>query len=274
MRKGDGASDINCLVLSNVSVIYSNVILALRGVSLTVRNGSMVALLGANGAGKTTTLKAISNLISLERGKVTDGAILYRGGEIQGTEPEYLVQRGIVQVLEGRRCFAKLSVQENLDVAANNARRRDKVLVGGVGDIYDLFPKLAARRKNLAEVLSGGEQQMLAIGRALLAQPKLLLLDEPSMGLAPQIVSQIFEILRTLNSKLGLTILVSEQNARIALKHADFGYVLSNGMIAKGGPAAELLQSEDIKKFYLGVGETEKGGFERAKHGADVDWMA
>ena len=274
MRQDSGTSDGNCLVLSNVSAVYSNIITALRGVSLAVPTGGMVALLGANGAGKTTTLKAISNLLSVERGKVTEGTITYDGKEIQGTQPEYLVQRGIVQVLEGRRCFLNLTVEENLAVAANNARRREKVLIGSMDDIYGHFPKLAAHRKSEAGKLPGGEQQMLAIGRALLAQPKLLLLDEPSMGLAPQIVSQIFDILRTLNSKLGLTILVAEQNARVALKHADFGYVLSNGMILKGGPAAELSQSEDIKRFYLGIGEGDKGSSVRASHGVNIDWMA
>ena len=273
MQQDSGTPDGNSLVLSGVSAVYSNIILALRGVSLTVPTGGMVALLGANGAGKTTTLKAISNLLSVERGKVTEGTITYEGKEIQGIEPEYLVQRGIVQVLEGRRCFLNLTVEENLAVAANNARQREKVLIRGMGDIYEYFPKLAAHRKSKAGILSGGEQQMLAIGRALLAQPKLLLLDEPSMGLAPQIVSQIFEILRTLNVRLGLTILVAEQNARVALKHADFGYVLSNGMILKGGPAAELSESEDIKRFYLGIVEGDKDSSERANHGVDVDWM-
>jgi branched-chain amino acid transport system ATP-binding protein len=274
MRQDSRTSDGNCLVLSGVTTVYSNIILALRGVSLVVPTGGMVALLGANGAGKTTTLKAISNLLSVERGKVTEGTITYEGKEIQGIEPEYLVQRGIVQVLEGRRCFLNLTVEENLAVAANNARHREKVLIRNMGDIYECFPKLAAHRKSKAGILSGGEQQMLAIGRALLAQPKLLLLDEPSMGLAPQIVSQIFEILKTLNVKLGLTILVAEQNARVALKHADFGYVLSNGMILKGGPSAELSQSEDIKRFYLGIGESDKGSSERADHGVSIDWMA
>jgi branched-chain amino acid transport system ATP-binding protein len=274
MRQHSGTSEGNSLVLSNVSAAYSNIILALRGVSLAVPIGGMVALLGANGAGKTTTLKAISNLLSVERGKVTEGTITYDGKEIQGTEPEYLVQRGIVQVLEGRRCFLNLTVEENLAVAANNARQREKILIKSTGDIYGYFPKLAVHRKSKAGILSGGEQQMLAISRALLAQPKLLLLDEPSMGLAPQIVSQIFEILRTLNIELGLTILVAEQNARVALKHADFGYVLSNGMVLKGGPAAELSQSEDIKRFYLGIGEGDKGSNERASHGLNIDWMA
>jgi branched-chain amino acid transport system ATP-binding protein len=273
MPQDSGTSDGNCLILSNVSAVYSNIILALRGVSLTVPTGGMVALLGPNGAGKTTTLKAISNLLSVERGEVTEGAIIYDGKEIQGIEPEYLVRRGIVQVLEGRRCFLNLTVEENLAVAANNAGQREKVLIKSIDDIYEYFPKLAVHRKSKAGILSGGEQQMLAIGRALLAQPKLLLLDEPSMGLAPQIVAQIFEILKALNSKLGLPILVAEQNARVALKHADFGYVLSNGMILKGGPAAELSQSEDIKRFYLGIAEGDKSDGERPGDGGDIDWM-
>ncbi len=259
------------LTLSAVSVLYSNIILALRGVSFSVPRGSMVALLGANGAGKTTTLKAISNLLSVERGRVTEGKTIYEGHEIQGTEPEHLVRKGIVQVLEGRRCFLNLSVDENFGVAAHNSRRTAGALIKGPNVVYDYFPALVALKKKKAGFLSGGEQQMLAIGRALLAQPKLLLLDEPSMGLAPQIVSQIFEILRALKDSLGLTILVAEQNARIALRHADFGYVLNNGMVLKGGPAAELSQSEDIKKFYLGIGENSRAG--EGNNAMSVDWM-
>lgn len=272
MRQESETSKANHVTLTGVNVVYANVIQALRGVSLTVPKGSIVALLGPNGAGKSTTLKAISNLLSLERGQVTDGSITYDGTDIQGTEPELLVQRGIVQVLEGRRCFLTLSVEENLAVAANSVRRTDARLIRNADEIYELFPKLAFHRKSRAGILSGGEQQMLAISRALLAQPKVLLLDEPSMGLAPQIVSQIFEILRTLNTRLGLTILVAEQNARIALRHADHGYVLGNGMIVKGGPASELARSDDIKKFYLGLGPSG-GAFENSSQ-IDVDWMA
>jgi branched-chain amino acid transport system ATP-binding protein len=265
---------VELLALSGVSVVYSNVILGIKGVSLSVPSGSMVALLGANGAGKTTTLKSISNLISVERGKVTRGTIRYEGEEIQGIQPERLVQCGIVQVLEGRRCFLNLTVEENLAVAANGARGREK-LIGGVDEIYSFFPNLAAYRKKDAAVLSGGEQQMLAIGRALLAQPRLLLLDEPSMGLAPQVVSQIFLILNRLNKSLGLTILVAEQNARVALRYADYGYVLGNGNVLVGGTADELSQSDDIKRSYFGIVEDASSGeTSLLNRRSGIDWMS
>jgi branched-chain amino acid transport system ATP-binding protein len=265
---------VELLALSGVNVVYSNVILGIKGVSLSVPSGSMVALLGANGAGKTTTLKSISNLISVERGKVTRGTIRYEGEEIQGIQPERLVQCGIVQVLEGRRCFLNLTVEENLAVAANGARGREK-LIGGVDEIYSFFPNLAAYRKKDAAVLSGGEQQMLAIGRALLAQPRLLLLDEPSMGLAPQVVSQIFLILNRLNKSLGLTILVAEQNARVALRYADYGYVLGNGNVLVGGTADELSQSDDIKRSYFGIVEDASSGeTSHLNRRSGIDWMS
>ena len=262
---------MNLLVLSGVSVVYMNILLALRGVSLSVPQGSMVALLGANGSGKTTTLKAISNLVSLDRGKVTNGTIRYDNSLIQGQPPEHLVQRGIVQVLEGRRCFLGLTVEENLAVASNGARRRRHVLVQGVDDIYEFFPSLARQRKKKVGILSGGEQQMVAIGRALLAQPQLLLMDEPSMGLAPQLVVQIFETMRRLNETLGLTILVAEQNAHIALKYADTGYMLSNGTVVRGGSALELSKSEDVKRFYLGTDGSDAA--EKWRNANYVDWM-
>jgi branched-chain amino acid transport system ATP-binding protein len=262
------------LALSGVSVVYSNVILGIKGVSLSVPSGGMVALLGANGAGKTTTLKSISNLISVERGKVTRGTIRYEGEEIQGIQPERLVQYGIVQVLEGRRCFLNLTVEENLAVAANGARGREK-LISGVDEIYSFFPNLAAYRKKDAAILSGGEQQMLAIGRALLAQPRLLLLDEPSMGLAPQLVSQIFSILNRLNKSLSLSILVAEQNARVALRYADYGYVLGNGNVLVGGTAEELSQSDDIKRSYFGIVEDGSSGeTSHLNRRGGIDWMS
>jgi len=262
------------LALSGVSVVYSNVILGIKGVSLSVPSGGMVALLGANGAGKTTTLKSVSNLISVERGKVTRGTIRYEGKEIQGMQPERLVRYGIVQVLEGRRCFLNLTVEENLAVAANGARGREK-LIGGVDEVYSFFPNLAAYRRKGAAILSGGEQQMLAIGRALLAQPRLLLLDEPSMGLAPQLVSQIFSILNRLNKSLGLTILVAEQNARVALRYADYGYVLGNGNVLVSGTAEELSQSDDIKRSYLGIVEDDSSGeTSHLSRRSGIDWMS
>ncbi|MDF1777131.1 MAG: ABC transporter ATP-binding protein [Rhizobiaceae bacterium] len=242
----------NMLSLTNVSAVYMGSILALRNVSLSVPRGSMIALLGPNGSGKTTTLKTISNLLSLDRGRVTKGSIVYEGKPIHGASPAQLVQNGIVQVLEGRRCFLGLTVDENLAVAANNTRNTDHRIVSGAEEIYAFFPSLARQRRKKVEMLSGGEQQMVAIGRALLAQPKLLLLDEPSMGLAPKLVSQIFETIRNLNRTLGLTILVAEQNASVALKHSDYGYILNNGSVTGGGEVAELLESEEVKYSYLG----------------------
>lgn len=255
-------SERKILILSDVDVVYDETVLALRRVSLSIENGQIVALLGANGAGKTTTLKTISNLISVERGIITHGQIIYEGREIQGASPDQLVRAGIVQVMEGRRCFPNLTVDENLEVAVKRSRRPDRTRVMGKTEIYDLFPRLALHRTTKAGLLSGGEQQMLAIGRALLTQPKLLLLDEPSIGLAPKVVAQIFTILKKLNRELGLSILVAEQNARVALRHADYGYVLANGQVIKSGSARELSESKDMRHFYLGTYSSEEGAGE------------
>ncbi len=242
------------LTVDSVESIYGQAILALRGVSLSVAEGSIVALLGANGAGKTTTLKAISNLLSASRGAVTRGTITWRGESILGLDPAHLVRRGIVQVLEGRHCFPQLTVEENLLAGGFVRRPSRRDIRADVERVYAWFPRLKDRRKSRAGLLSGGEQQMVAIGRALMTRPVLALLDEPSMGLAPMIVEEIFEILRGLNRDEGVTFLVAEQNANVVLQYADYGFVLENGRVATAGPAAELAASSDFLDFYLGTG--------------------
>jgi branched-chain amino acid transport system ATP-binding protein len=242
------------LTVDSVESIYGQAILALRGVSLSVAEGSIVALLGANGAGKTTTLKAISNLLSASRGAVTRGTITWRGESILGLDPAQLVRRGIVQVLEGRHCFPQLTVEENL-LAGGFLRRPSRSAIRmDLERIYTWFPRLRDRRRSRAGLLSGGEQQMVAVGRALMTHPTLVLLDEPSMGLAPLIVEEIFEIIRSLNRDDGVTFLLAEQNASIVLQYADYGFVLENGRVAASGPAAELAASSDFLDLYLGSG--------------------
>jgi branched-chain amino acid transport system ATP-binding protein len=242
------------LGVKDVEAIYDRTVLALRGVSLEVPEGTVVALLGANGAGKTTTLKAISNLIRAELGAVTRGHILYRGADITHADPADLVREGLVQVLEGRHCFAHLTVEENLVMGALSRRPSRAALSEELERTYALFPRLRDRRSTKAGYTSGGEQQMVAIGRALMARPKLVLLDEPSMGLAPQVVDEIFATVRALNRREGTTFLIAEQNAAVALAHADHGYVVENGRVAAEGTAAELLGRDDVKSFYLGGG--------------------
>jgi branched-chain amino acid transport system ATP-binding protein len=242
------------LKLNNVEVIYSDVILVLKGLSLAVEEGQIVALLGANGAGKTTTLKAISGLLAAEEGEVTDGTIEFFGARIDGRDPESIVRMGIFQVMEGRRVFEELTVEENLRVGAYT--RRDRAGVQRDYDlVYSYFPRLRERRGQLAGYLSGGEQQMLVIGRALMARPKLMLLDEPSLGLAPLLVREIFEIVKRLNREERLTILLVEQNANIALSIADYGYVMEGGRVVLDGPGQRLRENEDVKEFYLGLTE-------------------
>ena len=241
------------LEVNGIEVVYDRIILVLKGVSLRVSKGAVVCLLGANGAGKTTTLKAVSNLLSLDRGSITKGSIVYRGEEVQRRDPGQLVDAGIVQVLEGRHCFPHLSVEENLLVGAYNLGRDRDAIDEGIALVYRYFPQLHGRRRTAAGYISGGEQQMLAIGRALLARPTLLLLDEPSMGLAPRVVVEIFEILKQLNSELGLTVLLAEQNARMALQYSRYGYVLNTGRVAMEGPAAELANNESIRELYFGM---------------------
>ncbi|HZD29896.1 MAG TPA: ABC transporter ATP-binding protein, partial [Xanthobacteraceae bacterium] len=238
------------LSVNNIEVVYDHVILVLKGVSLTVPKGQIVALLGANGAGKSTTLKAISNLLSAERGEVTKGSIVFDGEEVHARSPNELVRRGCIQVMEGRHCFAHLSVEENLLTGAftrgaGAAVRRDLELV------YSYFPRLKERRGATAGYISGGEQQMCAIGRALMSRPKTILLDEPSMGLAPQLVEEIFKIVGDLNAKEGVSFLLAEQNTRMALKYARYGYVLENGRVVLDGDAKALGENEDVKEFYL-----------------------
>ena len=254
------------LSVKNIEVIYDHVILVLKGVSLDVPRGGIVALLGANGAGKTTTLKAISNLLHAERGDVTKGSILFEGAEVQDLSPNELVRRGCIQVMEGRQCFPHLTIEENLLTGAftrrdgNAAIRRDLELVNSY------FPRLAERKDSLAGYTSGGEQQMCAIGRALMSRPKMILLDEPSMGLAPQIVEEIFEIVKDLNEKEGVSFLLAEQNTNMALRYASYGYILENGRVVMDGEAKALRENEDVKEFYLGMAEGKRKSFRDVKH--------
>jgi branched-chain amino acid transport system ATP-binding protein len=254
------------LSVSNIEVIYNRVVLVLRGVSLDVPEGGIVALLGANGAGKTTTLKAISNLLRAERGEVTKGAIAFLGERVDKLSPNELVRRGCIQVMEGRHCFGHLTIEENLLTGAFT-RRDGRVAIGrDLEAIYNYFPRLKQRRNALAGYTSGGEQQMCAIGRAMMSRPKMILLDEPSMGLAPQIVEEIFEIVRDLNAKERVSFLLAEQNANIALRYANFGYILENGRVVLDGEAGALRANEDVKEFYLGVAGAERRSFRDVKH--------
>jgi len=253
------------LALSNVEVIYDKVILVLRGLSLEVREGEVVALLGANGAGKSTTLKAISGLLPSEDGAITEGSIRFGETRIEHRDAADIVRLGISQVLEGRRIFAHLTPDENLRAGAYTSRNGS--LKDDLALVYDYFPRLKERRKQTAGYLSGGEQQMLSIGRALMAHPKLLMLDEPSLGLAPKLVTEIFEIVGRLNTELGTTILVVEQNARLALEVAHRGYVMEGGRIVLDGPAEELERNPDVQEFYLGLTETgERRSYRDVKH--------
>ena len=253
------------LDVNGIEVIYNHVILVLKGVSLQVPEGKIVALLGANGAGKTTTLRAISNLLRGERGDVTKGDILYRGERIDRLTPSDLVKRGVVQVMEGRHCFAHLSIEDNLLTGAytRNLGRAD--LATALERVYQYFPRLKQRRGSQAGYTSGGEQQMCAIGRALMAQPNMILLDEPSMGLAPQIVEEIFEIVKDLNQREGVSFLLAEQNTNIALRYADYGYILENGRVMMDGEARALAENEDVKEFYLGISSGERKSFRENK---------
>jgi branched-chain amino acid transport system ATP-binding protein len=242
------------LRLNNIEVIYSDVILVLKGLSLEVPQGQIVALLGANGAGKTTTLKAISGLLKTENGRVTGGSIELRGRRIDGLDPERICRLGILQVMEGRKVLESLTVEENLRIGGYTRRDLDGV-ARDAQMTYDYFPRLVERRHQLAGYLSGGEQQMLVIGRALMAQPQLLLLDEPSLGLAPLLVREIFGIIQKINAERGTTVLLVEQNAQIALAIAHYGYIMENGRIVLDGPAAQLRGNEDVREFYLGLSE-------------------
>ena len=254
------------LTLNNVEVVYDHVILVLKGVSLEVARGGIVALLGANGAGKSTTLKAISNLLLSERGEVTKGRIHCRGERVDGLTPNDLVRRGVIQVMEGRHCFGHLTVEENLLTGAFIHGGHRRQIADDLEKVYHYFPRLKERRSSQAGYTSGGEQQMCAIGRALMSRPKMILLDEPSMGLAPQIVEEIFEIVHRLNEKEGVSFLLAEQNANMALKYARYGYILENGRIVMDGAAQALRENEDVKEFYLGIAEGKRKSFRNAKH--------
>ena len=254
------------LQVNNVEVIYNHVILVLKGVSLEVPEGNIVALLGANGAGKTTTLKAISNLLRGERGEVTKGAIAYRNERVDSLTPSDLVKRGVIQVMEGRHCFGHLTVEENLLTGAYTRSDGRSKVTADLDMVYDYFPRLRERRHSLAGYISGGEQQMTAIGRALMARPKMILLDEPSMGLAPQIVEEIYEIVRRLNREGKVSFLLAEQNTNIALRYADYGYILENGRIVMDGEARRLSANDDVKEFYLGLSAGGRKSYRDVKH--------
>ena len=256
---------MSLLELNNVEVLYDDVILVLRGLSLEVEEGRIAALLGSNGAGKSTTLKAISGLLHVEDGEVTDGSIVFDGKEIHGMDADRIVRRGIFQVVEGRRVFEHLTVRENL-LAGAHTRKDARNLDGDLDRVYGYFPRLGERRRQLAGLLSGGEQQMLALGRALMARPRLMLLDEPSLGLAPLLVESIFEIIQRINEEEGTTILLVEQNARIALSIAHYGYVMEGGRVVLEGTSEELKGNEDVKEFYLGLTEVGRRSYRDVKH--------
>ncbi len=253
------------LSVNNIEVIYNHVILVLKGVSLRVEKGRIVALLGANGAGKTTTLKAVSNLLRAERGEVTKGSIEFDGQRVDALTPADLVRRGVCQVMEGRHCFQHLSVEENLLTGAYTRGIGRADLKRDLDLVYSYFPRLRERRDSQSGYTSGGEQQMTAIGRALMAHPKMILLDEPSMGLAPQLVEEIFEIVKSLNKKEGVSFLLAEQNTNIALKYADYGYILENGRVVMDGEAQRLRENDDVKEFYLGVSTGGRKSFRDTK---------
>jgi branched-chain amino acid transport system ATP-binding protein len=253
------------LTVNNIEVVYDRVILVLKGVSLAVPRGGIVALLGANGAGKTTTLKAISNLLRAERGDVTKGAIEFEGERIDRMSPNELVRRGCIQVLEGRHCFGHLTIEENLLTGAFTRKDGNAAIGRDLAAMYETFPRLAQRKNSLAGYTSGGEQQMCAIGRAMMSKPKMILLDEPSMGLAPQIVEEIFEIVRDLNATSGVSFLLAEQNTNMALRYATYGYILETGRVVMDGPAQSLRENEDVKEFYLGAAEGQRKSFREVK---------
>ncbi len=256
----------NYLSVNNIEVIYDHVILVLKGVSLNVPKGKIVALLGANGAGKSTTLKAISNLLHAERGDVTKGSVEYKGTRVDQLTPNELVKRGVIQVMEGRHCFGHLTIEENLLTGAYTQSLSRGQLKENLEKVYHYFPRLKTRRTSQAGYTSGGEQQMCAIGRALMARPEMILLDEPSMGLAPQIVEEVFEIVKDLNSRENISFLLAEQNTMVALKYADFGYILENGRVVMEGDAEDLRTNEDVKEFYLGLSSAGRKSFKEVKH--------
>lgn len=254
------------LNVNNIEVIYNHVILVLKGVSFVVPEGGIVALLGGNGAGKTTTLRAVSNLLAGERGEVTKGSIELAGERIEALTPADLVKRGVIQVMEGRHCFAHLTIEENLLTGAYTRRDGKVAVAQTLEKVYHYFPRLKTRRNSQAAYTSGGEQQMCAIGRALMANPRMVLLDEPSMGLAPQIVEEVFAIVKELNEKEKVTFLLAEQNTNMALRYADYGYILENGRVVMEGKAVDLANNEDVKEFYLGLSSQGRKSFREVKH--------
>ncbi|WP_377191973.1 ABC transporter ATP-binding protein [Ruegeria meonggei] len=249
------------LEVNNIEVIYNHVILVLKGVSLTVPKGGITALLGGNGAGKTTTLKAVSNLLHSERGEVTKGTIKYRGTSVHESDPAVLVEKGVIQVMEGRHCFEHLTVEENLLTGAYTRKDGKAAILQDLELVYTYFPRLKERRRSQAGYTSGGEQQMVAMGRALMSRPETILLDEPSMGLAPQLVEEIFGIVKDLNEKEGVSFLLAEQNTNVALRFAHYGYILESGRVVMDGPAAELRENPDVKEFYLGMSDDGRKSF-------------
>jgi branched-chain amino acid transport system ATP-binding protein len=259
------SSDKLLLNVNGIEVIYNHVILVLKGVSLQVPQGHIVALLGGNGAGKTTTLRAVSNLLAGERGEVTKGSIELRGERIEALSPAELVARGVIQVMEGRHCFAHLTIEENLLTGAYTRKDGAGAVAATLEKVYTYFPRLKTRRSSQAAYTSGGEQQMCAIGRALMASPSMVLLDEPSMGLAPQIVEEVFEIVKDLNTKEGVTFLLAEQNTNVALRYAHYGYILESGRVVMDGAARDLAENEDVKEFYLGLSKEGRRSFRDAK---------
>lgn len=260
-----GDPEETLLEVNNIEVIYDHVILVLRGVSLQLPQGGIVALLGGNGAGKTTTLKAISNLLGVERGEVTKGSITFKGDAIEALNPNELVKRGVIQVMEGRHCFEHLTVEENLLTGAYTRGGDRAGIARDLEMVYNYFPRLKERRRSLAGYTSGGEQQMCAIGRALMSRPSTILLDEPSMGLAPQLVEQIFEIVKKINENEGVSILLAEQNTTVALRYAKYGYILESGRVVMEGDASSLLNNEDVKEFYLGLSSGERKSYRDVK---------
>ena len=256
-----GETNETLLEVNNIEVIYNHVILVLKGVSLSVPKGGITALLGGNGAGKSTTLKAISNLLRSERGDVTKGTIEYRGESITDLNPAALVKRGVIQVMEGRHCFEHLTVEDNLMTGAYTRSDGKGAVSADLEMVYNYFPRLKERRKSQAGYTSGGEQQMVAIGRALMSRPETVLLDEPSMGLAPQLVEEIFEIVKSLNEQEGVSFLLAEQNTNVALRFAHHGYILESGRVVMEGPADELRENPDVKEFYLGMSDEGRKSF-------------
>jgi branched-chain amino acid transport system ATP-binding protein len=264
MAKNETSTTEDILIVNNIEVVYSHVILVLKGVSLKVKKGGITALLGGNGAGKSTTLKSISNLLASERGEVTKGSVTFSDEYIHDLDPAQLVKKGVIQVMEGRHCFEHLTVEENLLTGAYT-RNNSREVKDDLERVYNYFPRLRERRTSLAGYTSGGEQQMIAIGRALMAHPTMILLDEPSMGLAPQLVKQIFEIVAEINRKEGVTILLAEQNTNIALQYSEYAYILENGRVVMEGSAESMRDNEDVKEFYLGISGEGRQSFKDVK---------